>query len=94
MNYSIFYFLYSIVGLDPAGPLYDGPIKTQKELSKTDAVFVLIVHSDAGIFGYPTSTGTVDFWPNGGRSLQPGCDSISPPGNGMKYKKKNRKKNF
>lgn len=32
-----------------------------------------IIHTDAGIYGQPIATGTVDFWPNDGKTLQPGC---------------------
>lgn len=32
-----------------------------------------IIHSDRGVYGYPISTGTVDFYPNGGARYQPGC---------------------
>jgi len=36
-----------------------------------------VIHTDAGLYGAPVTSGTVDFWPNGGRTLQPGC----PPRN-------------
>lgn len=36
------------------------------------ALFVDIIHTDATKFGAALSTGTVDFWPNGGKD-QPGC---------------------
>lgn len=32
-----------------------------------------VIHTDAGLYGAPRSTGTVDFWPNSGKTLQPGC---------------------
>lgn len=32
-----------------------------------------VIHTDAWLYGAPVSTGTVDFWPNGGKTLQPGC---------------------
>lgn len=44
-------------------------------LSKTDAYFVDVIHTDAGLYGAPVTSGTVDFWPNGGDTLQPGCPS-------------------
>lgn len=42
-------------------------------LNKNDAEFVDVIHTDAWFYGAPFSTGTVDFWPNGGKTLQPGC---------------------
>lgn len=53
-----------ISALDPAFPLfYPGMIAGH--LSKDDAEFVDVIHTDAGIYGAPISTGTADFWPNG-----------------------------
>lgn len=59
-------------------------------LDSSDAEFVDVIHTDAGIFGYPTSIGHVDFYPNNGISPQPGCliaevkrrspDSLLEPG--------------
>ncbi|KAI4461676.1 lipase [Holotrichia oblita] len=63
-----------ITGLDPAKPLYEGFIVTaKKKLSKGDAKMVDIVHTDAGNFGCENNMGTVDFFPNGGIAVQPGC---------------------
>lgn len=72
-----------ISGLDPAGPLfslYIGNISLPFDhLSQSDATFVDVIHTDIEAFlhpiddGYPCTTGHVDFWPNGGRRLQPGC---------------------
>lgn len=42
-------------------------------MDSSDAEFVDVIHTDAGIFGFPTSIGHVDFYPNGGISPQPGC---------------------
>lgn len=61
-----------ITGLDPAFPAFYPPIGATP-INKHDAVFVDIIHTDAWIYGAPKSTGTVDFWPNGGKTLQPGC---------------------
>lgn len=58
--------------MDPAGPLFK---KWPKEvrLDAGDAEFVDVIHTDAGIFGFPRSVGHADFWPNQGVSPQPGC---------------------
>ncbi|RZB40340.1 inactive pancreatic lipase-related protein 1, partial [Asbolus verrucosus] len=59
-------------GLDPAGPIF-GLLPGNLRLDKNDAEFVDVIHSDAGIFGYPRRMGHVDFWVNGGSGIQPGC---------------------
>lgn len=63
---------FRITALDPAFPPFY-PAITTKAISKHDAVMVDVIHTDAGLYGAPKSTGTVDFWPNGGTTLQPGC---------------------
>ena len=60
-----------ITGLDPAGPLFQFTGKDGK-IYKTDAEIVDIYHTNAGTLGKSESLGSVDFYPNGGRS-QPGC---------------------
>jgi len=63
-----------ISGLDPAFPgFFPQLLSPAKYLSKDDAVFVDIIHTDAGLYGAPIGTGNVDFWPNDGHTLQPGC---------------------
>ncbi|XP_025155076.1 phospholipase A1 member A-like [Harpegnathos saltator] len=58
-------------GLDPAGPNFnDYP---ELCLSSSDARFVDIIHTDQGYYGINLNRGTVDFFPNGGYRLQPGC---------------------
>ncbi|XP_032671812.1 pancreatic triacylglycerol lipase-like isoform X2 [Odontomachus brunneus] len=59
-----------ITGLDPAGPLFN---VFEERLSLFDAHFVDIIHTDYGFYGISRNTGTLDFFPNGGRRLQPGC---------------------
>ncbi|XP_054928640.1 inactive pancreatic lipase-related protein 1-like isoform X2 [Dermacentor andersoni] len=63
-----------ITGLDPAGPLFEG---TNVSLSRADADFVDVIHTNAGPiselkFGIQDPLGHVDFYPNGG-SKQPKC---------------------
>ncbi|XP_055919852.1 pancreatic triacylglycerol lipase-like [Eupeodes corollae] len=42
-------------------------------IDKTVAKFVDVIHTDAGGIGTTNSVGHVDFWPNNGTALQPGC---------------------
>jgi len=56
--------------LDPAGPLYNF---LYPPLTSSDARFVDIIHTDYGFYGIAKITGTVDFFPNGGERIQPGC---------------------
>lgn len=64
--------LKRISALDPAfPPFYPGLFVTH--LSDKDADFVDVIHTDAWLYGAPVSTGTADFWPNNGKTLQPGC---------------------
>ncbi|CAK1587112.1 unnamed protein product [Parnassius mnemosyne] len=61
-----------ITGLDPA---YPGYRFTNREghLSKGDAAFVDVIHTNPGIFGFLQPIGDVDFYPNYGSWIQPGC---------------------
>lgn len=61
-----------IVGLDPAGPLYQFQEEDER-LSPDDADLVVAIHSDAGAFGYVGSCADIDFFPNGATPPQPGC---------------------
>uniref|UniRef100_A0A182T2B6 Lipase domain-containing protein n=1 Tax=Anopheles maculatus TaxID=74869 RepID=A0A182T2B6_9DIPT len=58
--------------MDPAFPLYVFE-KASQRLSPKDAEFVDVIHTDGGLLGYPWPLGHVDFYPNGGVPLQPGC---------------------
>lgn len=70
--------LFRLSALDPAGPDFYGIRMYTEHITKEDAEFVDVIHTDGGFNGYPTSTGTADFWPNGGRRSQPGCiDSLN-----------------
>uniref|UniRef100_A0A8D8TKH1 Pancreatic lipase-related protein 2 n=1 Tax=Cacopsylla melanoneura TaxID=428564 RepID=A0A8D8TKH1_9HEMI len=61
-----------ITGLDPAFPLY-GFTRGEGHLSKVDANFVDVIHTDGGVLGFPIPIGHADFFPNGGFPIQPGC---------------------
>ncbi|CAG9861217.1 unnamed protein product [Phyllotreta striolata] len=62
----------TIVGLDPAGPLYSALI-LENRLDKYDARFVQIIHTNAGQLGFDGNLGDADFYPNGGKT-QPYCN--------------------
>ncbi|XP_055917532.1 phospholipase A1 member A-like isoform X2 [Eupeodes corollae] len=68
--------IYRMAALDPAFPLF-GPF-FKPNINQNDADFVQIIHTEAGTFGQPVSSGHVDFWPNGGRG-QPGCGFLTLP---------------
>nr|CAD7409447.1 unnamed protein product [Timema poppensis] len=61
-----------ITGLDPAAPLY-GQESLENRLDPTDASFVEVVHTCAGLLGWADPMGHVDFYPNSGEPVQPGC---------------------
>ncbi|XP_068155880.1 phospholipase A1-like [Drosophila tropicalis] len=63
--------LHTIIGLDPALPLfsYDTP---NKRLSSTDAWYVESIQTNGGTLGFLKPIGKGAFYPNGGKS-QPGC---------------------
>lgn len=48
------------------------PPPTRSIIFFLPALFVDVIHTDKMFFGAPESTGTVDFWPNGGEA-QYGC---------------------
>ncbi|XP_046666900.1 pancreatic triacylglycerol lipase-like [Homalodisca vitripennis] len=60
-----------ITGLDPAAPLFGSDPKGR--LDPTDAQFVDVIHSAGGYIGYYNPCGHIDFYPNGGVPIQPGC---------------------
>lgn len=65
-----------ITGLDPAGPLFEIPPQSKaNRLSNDDARWVEIIHSDGGILGFISPIGDNDFYPNGGRFIQPSCNT-------------------
>lgn len=62
-----------ITGLDPTIFFYAGT-NNSRDLDTTDAHFVDIIHTGAGILGQWSASGHADFYVNGGTS-QPGCAS-------------------
>jgi pancreatic triacylglycerol lipase len=60
------------IGFDPALPLFNYNNVTER-LASTDALFVDVIHTCAGLLGYDLPIGQVDFYPNGGDHIQPGC---------------------
>lgn len=63
--------LGSIVGLDPASPLFSKD-KPRERLANTDAEYVETVHTNRGMNGFSQPIGDAAFYPNWG-SKQPGC---------------------
>ncbi|XP_044759394.1 pancreatic triacylglycerol lipase [Coccinella septempunctata] len=61
-----------ITALDPAFPEFSIQ-DTSRRLTLTDADYIDVIHTDAGIFGIPVPLGHADFYPNEGKALQPGC---------------------
>ncbi|KAJ6636194.1 Pancreatic triacylglycerol lipase [Pseudolycoriella hygida] len=68
------YTIPRITGLDPALPLFYQ--KNTKQLTKKDAKFVDIIHTDGGVFGVKVSAGHADFFPNGGQRPQLRCGRL------------------
>ncbi|KOC63514.1 Pancreatic triacylglycerol lipase [Habropoda laboriosa] len=66
-----------ITGLDPASPGFHLLASNKTKLDSTDALFVDIIHSCGGVVGFLQPLGSVDFYPNGGVPVQPGCCCIA-----------------
>jgi hypothetical protein len=63
-----------IFALDPSSSHFESHVYRGFEaISKTDATYVQIIHTNGGTLGMQRECGTVDFYPNGG-SRQPGCE--------------------
>ncbi|XP_028031981.1 lipase member H-like isoform X1 [Bombyx mandarina] len=60
-----------ITALDPAGPCF-GNVDPSGRISRQDAVYVDVIHTNAGLLGLKEPVGDKDFYPNGGMT-QPGC---------------------
>uniref|UniRef100_A0A0K8TEW1 Lipase domain-containing protein n=1 Tax=Lygus hesperus TaxID=30085 RepID=A0A0K8TEW1_LYGHE len=64
-----------VSGLDPAWPGFY-TAGTDERLSSTDAKFVDCVHTCGGGLGFPSPICQADFYPNGGKNVQPGCSWV------------------
>lgn len=53
-----------ITGLDPASPCFNEG-ESLSGLSRGDAAFVDVIHSNSGVLGKKDPVGDVDFYPNG-----------------------------
>ncbi|XP_048506887.1 uncharacterized protein LOC105691990 [Athalia rosae] len=62
-----------ITGLDAALPFVYIPSCHCHTLEANDAIFVDVIHTDAGIYGVDQAVGHVDVYVNKGTRLQPGC---------------------
>lgn len=80
------YMLQKIVGLDPAGPIFDDPShNTNLRLNKEDARSVETILTNTETLGFSTPLGDVDLHIHGG-ACQPwckNCDTTSPGGIGL-----------
>ncbi|CAH1407441.1 unnamed protein product [Nezara viridula] len=61
-----------ITGLDPAGPFFSQN-KPNERLSPNSALFVDVIHTCGNYLGMNGPIGHVDFYPNSGHFIQPGC---------------------
>jgi len=64
------------VALDPANPMFY-PFGCY--LTKDDAFWIDVIHTDRGIYGTLTYMGTAEFYANHGTRPQPGCPLIGTP---------------
>ncbi|XP_065079730.1 vitellogenin-3-like [Ochlerotatus camptorhynchus] len=64
-----------ITGLDPANPCFNEG-ESLSGLSRGDASWVDVIHSNVRILGKRAPIGDIDFYPNGLNSIQPGCLTV------------------
>lgn len=57
-------------------PAFEGTAGPESRLDKTDGDFVDVIHTCGGTLGYKAPMGNVDFFPNGGIAMQPGCNGM------------------
>lgn len=65
-----------ITGLDPAYPGFKDTDKIEHTLDPSDGQFVDVIHTCSGMLGHNENLGHADFFPNGGKAQQPGCNLI------------------
>ncbi|XP_035788556.1 pancreatic lipase-related protein 2-like [Anopheles albimanus] len=66
--------LARITALDPAGPLFRP--NSRDAVAPTAAQLVDVIHTDGSVLGELVLRGHIDFFPNGGLSPQPGCETL------------------
>lgn len=66
--------LRQIIALDPAN-VFLNDTTGEGRLYKEDAEVVAALHTDGGKSGYLEAIGTIDFFPDGGSAVQPGCET-------------------
>ena len=76
-SFPLFTVDFNKTSTDPALPAFQDAEKTHQNLDPSDAEFVDVVHTCAGILGHNKNLGHADFYPNKGKAAQPGCDFIS-----------------
>lgn len=72
--FQLLYACSNVTGLDPAKPLIDLFTMDEFRLTRDDADFVEVIHTNSGVYGEYPQIGHVDFCVNGGR-MQPICTS-------------------
>ncbi|KAG8231253.1 hypothetical protein J437_LFUL005927 [Ladona fulva] len=65
-----------ITGIEPAYPMVNLLATNAERLDSSDAEFVDVIHTCSGSYGVPEPVGHVDFYPNGGEAIQPGCENV------------------
>lgn len=65
----------AIFGIDPAHPFITIPMRPATErLDPSDAKFVQVIHTTSGTFGTPFNIGHQDWFADGGKAPQKGCE--------------------
>lgn len=58
-------------------PAFEGTAGPESRLDESDGDFVDVIHSCGGTLGYMKPLGNIDFYPNGGKAIQPGCNGMT-----------------